>query len=62
MLQLDYITSDVINTFKGMPLAFCKGMINDISKIDFLKVHHIEVPVYFFHGKPDKAFDVNIME
>jgi len=62
LVSPDYTIKDVLNTFKGMPLAFCDGMINDISKIDFSKIHHIEVPVYFFHGRHDKVCDINILE
>jgi pimeloyl-ACP methyl ester carboxylesterase len=58
----DYNIRDVVNTFKGMPLAFGNEMINDISKIDFFKINEIEIPVFFFHGRHDKVCNVNLME
>ncbi|MDP4144001.1 MAG: alpha/beta hydrolase [Bacillota bacterium] len=53
----DYTIRDIINTFKGLPLAFCYEMISDFSEI-----HHIEIPVYFFHGKHDKVCNITLME
>lgn len=58
----DYTIKDVLNTFKGMSLAYSDEMISDISKIDFFKINEIEIPVLFFHGRHDKVCNVNLME
>lgn len=58
----DYKISDVVNTFKGMPLVFNDKMMIDISEIDFFNINEIEIPVFFFHGRHDKVCDVNLME
>jgi pimeloyl-ACP methyl ester carboxylesterase len=62
LISPDYTIKDVISTLKGISLAFCNEMINDISKIDFLKTRNIEIPVYFFHGRHDKVCNTYLME
>ncbi len=62
LISPDYTIKDVFNTFKGIPSVFSKEMIYDISKIDFLKINRIEIPIYFFQGSHDKVCNINLMK
>lgn len=60
----DYRLIDTWNTFyNGMKISYTSQMLNDFHNLDaFSQIKKLDVPVFFFHGKHDKAISGSLLE